>query len=1331
MARASWLLLLSSFLTGIASGAELKKTYIVTMRDTQASGLLRRSFIDTSLQSVSADTASVIYTYEHTINGYAAKITDDQANALRAQPDVLSVRPDKVYHLHTSRTPAFLGLLDSGALLGRSPGVDTGIYLNARDDVNGTSAESNLVVGIFDTGVWPENPSYKDDGMPPVPSHWKGECETGPDFPATSCNKKLVGARAFYKGYVAAVTNGTGAFNWTGESQSPRDDDGHGTHTSTTSAGNEVPNASLFGQASGTARGMAKDARIAMYKVCWKEGCFDSDILSAFDQAIADGVNVMSLSLGPDQPSFNEEEGIVVGSYAAMKKGIFVAVSAGNSGPGPGTVTNLAPWVLNVAASTLDRDFPAHITLGNGKNYTGFSLYSNGSVTDIKPLADGEVLPLIHGSQAGKGNATTASLCLAGSLDPAKVAGKAVVCVRGQNGRTEKGGVVKSAEGRAMVLVNSETDGDGTIADAHILPALHLGYSDGSEVEAYAKTGNGTAVIDFEGTRLGVPAPLMASFSSRGPNVVVPGLLKPDITGPGVSILAGWSGTGPTGLDIDTRKIDWNVISGTSMSCPHLSGIATFILARRPEWSPAAIRSAIMTTAYTTTKGTQSPLLDSANDKAASVFDYGNGHVDPVAALSPGLIYDISPDDYLDFLCAVNSTSAFTNGITRSNFTCAFNQTYSVYDLNYPSFSALYDSSTNGSYTATFKRTVTNVGDAGTYEVDVSLTDPALVKVAVTPETLTFSEAGEKQSFVVSATLGSSPGADAKSQGRLVWSDGKHVVGSSMAFIWGYAMTKSHPAPIAVVWPLPLACLVEDSSTKRHLPRNYVETLEERIQLLEGMLQQQGQSPSVSGLPSSSAISEQSTDTPSGNRGDQDDAADLVSKAGILSLHASGAEPQYLGSSSMFSFSRIIHACWERNAAGLESKSPTPSELFFVNMVYAIGALLKSNPKLLSQQLYASALLHLESVCYWPSVWNLSGLALRQCIELGYHRNVKRFHLRTNLLRLELRKRAFWCAYQMDCAASVNLGLPLTLPIQEVDSELPLDIDDSAISETQIQGSPRTSPRGPPTTVSHALHQFDIRCIWARIYAVFYSNVSIDSSDKEKHQAQVQTFRRELDDWMARTPPEPRRAAVPLTVFSNMEDYKLTYYETILFLYRGQLTDKKDREEDVFLECAEAAASICQGCKRLYIGKPINYTWSTVHVLFLAGLTYMHCLWTSPAVRRSIRIDNVSTMFTTCTMLLAIMAERWEAAAPYRNLFEALSARTMAMVVDRNQVDEPDFQPSSLTSNGPNVEDMANWASQIADVNMPDAYESLLSGIVGDFSTEEEATEFYDSLWNF
>ncbi|KAF9874439.1 major facilitator superfamily transporter [Colletotrichum karsti] len=379
---------------------------------------------------------------------------------------------------------------------------------------------------------------------------------------------------------------------------------------------------------------------------------------------------------------------------------------------------------------------------------------------------------------------------------------------------------------------------------------------------------------------------------------------------------------------------------------------------------------------------------------------------------------------------------------------------------------------------------------------------------------------------------------------------------------------------------------------------------------------------------------------------------------------------------------------WEKDVAGPDSACADPTQLFFVNMVYAIGALLKSNPKSLPQQLYASALLHLDHVlskknlesiqallccalfsirsATGPSVWNLSGLALRQCIELGYHRSIKKMNLRTSVLRLELRKRVFWCAYQMDCAASVNLGLPLSLPIQEVDTE-----------------------------------------------------------------EQLSSLRKDVDEWMAETPAEPLRAGVPLTVFANAEDWRLTYYETILFLYRGKLTDRNSTNEELLLECTQAASNICQSCKRLYIGKPINYTWSTLHVLFLAGLTYMHCLWTSPAVRQAVRIDSASNIFTTCTMLLAIMAERWEAATPYRNLFEALSSRTMAMMVERNQQERQETLPSPSESGNANVEDLTNWAAQIADVNMPDAYGSLLSGLIGDFGTQEEAQEFYDSLWNF
>lgn len=409
----------------------------------------------------------------------------------------------------------------------------------------------------------------------------------------------------------------------------------------------------------------------------------------------------------------------------------------------------------------------------------------------MAPLADGEAIALVLGSQAGKGNATAASLCLDGGLDPAKVAGKIVVCTRSERkSHVAQGGVVvKAAGGRGMVIINPPAKGNEQVVSSHVLPALHLQAAEGAEVEAYARSGNGTAVLRFEGTRLGIPAPLMAGFSSRGPNVPVPQLLKPDITGPGVSILAAWTGgAGPTGGTNDTRRVAFNIISGTSMSCPHLSGIALFVMARRPEWSPAAVRSALMTTAYTTTKGDQSPLLDQANLQPATPLSYGNGHVDPVAALDPGLVYDIHPDDYFGFLCAINTTSAFIGGITRGNRTCATDGGYSAYDLNYPSFSVLYGGApgaANGTYTATLRRTVTNVGGPGTYTAEVSLRDPGLVKVSVEPATLSFAAAGEKQGYAVTVTMCAPPSRNATSSGRLVWSDGTHVVGSALSFVWG------------------------------------------------------------------------------------------------------------------------------------------------------------------------------------------------------------------------------------------------------------------------------------------------------------------------------------------------------------------------------------------------------------------------------------------------------------------------------------------------------------------------------------------------------------------
>ncbi|KAM5510122.1 subtilisin-like protease [Fusarium oxysporum f. sp. phaseoli] len=600
----------------------------------------------------------------------------------------------------------------------------------------------------------------------------------------------------------------------------------------------------------------------------------------------------------------------------------------------------------------------------------------------------------------------------------------------------------------------------------------------------------------------------------------------------------------------------------------------------------------------------------------------------------------------------------------------------------------------------------------------------------------------------------------------------------------------------------PEACLIEDPATKRKLPRNYLETLEERVEHLESLLQQsQSQvtpSAAVTGSRELGHPAATSIFTPI-NNDETDDNTDLVSKAGVLSLHASGAEPYYFGSSSIFSFSRVIHACvrqavqemphselglslndldpsaaapcrlpsyeagealsqayfenvhfqypflheptfrqWEGNVYHNTTGSASSTELFFVNMVYAIGALLKASTKSLPQQLYASALLHIDHMLAQKNLesiqallfcaLNLSGLALRLSIELGYHRNVAKLNLRTNSLKLELRKRVFWCAYQLDCASSINLGLPLSLPIAEVDTEFPLDIDDSSISQDGILGLPRQTPDEPATTTSHGLHQFRIRCIWAHIYASLYSLAASQGHGPESYQAQVSALRKELDDWMAETPPEPCRSGTPITVFASIEDYKITYNESIILLYRGQLTKGSNEQSAVLWECMTAATSICHPCKRLYIGKPINYTWSTLHVIFMAGLTTLHCLWTSSTVRQAARIDSVSSTFTNCTMLLAIMAERWEGAAPYRDLFEALSSRAMAMVVEQNRDNGRVTVPAPAgNSENPNTEDLEFWASQIADFGMPDTFSDLLSGLVNDYSPS--AANFQDNLW--
>ncbi|KMT00168.1 hypothetical protein BVRB_1g019860 [Beta vulgaris subsp. vulgaris] len=701
----------------------------------------------------------LLYTYETTMSGFAAKLTTKQYRSLTDIDGVLSVAPDMMLSLHTTYSTHFLGL---------EPG--RGLW-------NKSSLVSDVIVGVLDTGIWPEHISFQDKGLTQVPSRWKGTCEKGTNFSATNCNKKLIGAKAFFKGYEAI----NGRINGTDEFRSARDSNGHGTHTASTAAGNAIPGASLFGMAKGIASGMRFTSRIAAYKVCWGRGCASSDILAAIDQAVADGVDVLSLSLG-GLPRPYYQDSMAIAAFGAMQKGVFFSCSAGNSGPIPSTVGNMAPWMMTVAASYVDRVFPTKVKLSNGKTFTGSSLYSVAKKT--------KQLPLVYKETAG---GKRAEFCINGSLSSSLVKGKIVLCDRGSNGRTEKGFVVKSAGGAGMILLNSPTQGEELFADSHVLPATTVGASAAKAIkEYYILNKNSTASISFYGTRYGARAPVVAAFSSRGPSLVDPYVIKPDITAPGVNILAAWPPTiSPTELKNDNRRVQFNIVSGTSMSCPHLSGIAALVKSVHKDWSPAAIKSAIMTSAYThDNKGHLiSDAYVSKSTKFATPFAFGSGHVDPERASDPGLVYDISGEDYLHYLCSINYTNAQLTILARKKYSCPSEKqgkSLQPGDLNYPAFAVVFDAFQRGKTTLTYKRTVTNVGTPKiSYKVFVI--KPKNVKINVKPKVLTFKKLGEKQSYSVSFT-GSGANITSRSGvslfGSLMWMGAHYSVRSPIAVTW-------------------------------------------------------------------------------------------------------------------------------------------------------------------------------------------------------------------------------------------------------------------------------------------------------------------------------------------------------------------------------------------------------------------------------------------------------------------------------------------------------------------------------------------------------------------
>ncbi|XP_059669406.1 subtilisin-like protease SBT5.6 [Cornus florida] len=688
------------------------------------------SYLSSVKESKEEAKSSLLYSYKNSINGFAAMLTPDEASKLSEMDEVVSVYRSypRKYTLHTTRSWEFVGL-EEGKQLKHSK---EDILLKARYG-------KDIIVGVMDNGVWPESQSFNYEGMGPIPKSWKGICQSGQGFNSSHCNKKLIGARYYVKGYEKFY----GPLNTTLDYLSPRDRDGHGTHTSSIVGGRRVSNASaLGGFARGTASGGAPLVRLAIYKACWAipgeskangNTCFDEDMLAAIDDAIADGVHVLSISIGAHEPIPYTKDSIAIGSLHATKNNIIVSCSAGNYGPAPKTLSNTSPWIITVAASSLDRVFAAPVVLGNRMTIQGQTVTPYNMKKKMYPLVSA---PTVVNPDVPKNY--IAGQCLPGSLSPEKTRGKIVMCFRGNGTRVGKGEEVKRAGGVGFILVNSLANGADLSVDAHVLPATAVDYNNAIKILEYINSTNKPLACIFPAkTVIGhTPAPFMATFSSRGPNTITPDILKPDITAPGLNILAAWSeASSPTKLEDDHRIVKYNILSGTSMSCPHVSAAAALLKAIHPKWSSAAIRSALITSAQLM-NNVGVPLTD-ASGNPADPFQYGSGHLRPTKAADPGLVYDASYADYLLFLCS--------NGVTKldPSFKCP-KVPPTANNLNYPSLAI---SQLNG--TVTVKRTVTNVGGNGK-SMYLSIVKPPIgFSVKISPPILFFKNVGQKKSFTI------------------------------------------------------------------------------------------------------------------------------------------------------------------------------------------------------------------------------------------------------------------------------------------------------------------------------------------------------------------------------------------------------------------------------------------------------------------------------------------------------------------------------------------------------------------------------------------------------
>jgi hypothetical protein len=697
-----------------------------------------------------------IYSYVHSFNGFTAELSGNQAVALAKDPDVAQIWADEFRQLETNYSPEFLGLMDENGAW--NMGVDG----------------EGVILGIIDSGGWSgDHPSFSDAGdsdynsYGPPPAHFNGRCQSGENWSQQDCNNKLIGARYFVGGWGASpngkARNGVvpQGFN------SARDDDGvgHGSHTASTAGGNRGVNMTIGGSdvlGDSTGSGVAPRARIIHYKACWNdEGCTTSDLVAAIDHAVADGADVINYSIGSSSTNIFAPDDVAF--LFANFAGVYVATSNGNSGPGAGTVGSPAgdPWLLSVGASTRDG---VQTTLALRVN-------SPESVADDWSALEGAITRSLFLTGDVSGDLKAADPLLACEPLTNDLTGYVAFIERGTCAFTTKVENAVDAGAKAVVLFTDSRPktamGGAATAKTKSVPGEMIDRGPGLALLAELEAGSTVNVTLSPSIFL--PADdtgnIMADFSSRGPNLGAIDIIKPDVTAPGVSILAATTPNPlPDGKKEDTGEL-YRYVSGTSMSSPHAAGALALIKQAHPDWSPSAAKSALMTTAR------QNVLKeDGATD--ADPFDFGNGYIVPSAALDPGLVYDAGVGDYVGYICAVNPNFWFPG--TCEFFAGLGYDTEDPTQLNYPSVGI---SQMVG--TKTVKRTVTNVGDSeATYTASVE--NPPGVTVEISPAEMTLAP-GESATFDVILSVTPDVETGGFLFGSYTLSDGDHNVYSSIA----------------------------------------------------------------------------------------------------------------------------------------------------------------------------------------------------------------------------------------------------------------------------------------------------------------------------------------------------------------------------------------------------------------------------------------------------------------------------------------------------------------------------------------------------------------------